>query len=198
MRCWAALYEALNDAEDNRVHKVLIEKKGSLLSEDFELAGRWKEGCLSEANLRWKSNTPTAYDVWMQAKKELPMCPTQDRVAEFLNAWSEIKFSAGVEKKTGRAVEKRFGMSRATALLHFVSGGLYPIFDSRVAEAMNRLGSPVGKTIDGYLTSFCRLFGEIAELCGASGPEGLRMLDNALFCYGKQTIPISMIDSGCK
>jgi hypothetical protein len=166
-----------------------MDKKGALLAEDFEQIGKWKEGCLKPGNGRWKTGTPTAYDVWMQAKARLPECPDTTGIAAFLMDWSERTFTAGKDQR-----RKRFGLSRATTLLHFVSVGVYPILDSRVMTAMIRLGSPINnaETIGGYLNSFCPLFSELAVVCGVSGVNGLRTLDNALFNYGAETsIPSS-------
>jgi hypothetical protein len=143
----------------------------------------------------WKSKTPAAYDTWMQVKAELPKCPTKERIDEFLEVWSENKFAAGVDKKTGQVQQKRFGLSRSTTLLHFVSGGDYPILDSNVREAMARLGSPIQEGISAYLNSFCPLISDLAAASGVSGTEGLRMLDNALFSYGSTEFPMFLINS---
>jgi hypothetical protein len=178
---WAARY---GDG-DNPEYFGLIAKRGRLSSEDFEQVGRWKEGCLKPNHGSWKTGTPKGYDVWMQAKVEAPKCPEQSELSEFLKVWSEKTFVAG--KKGDLTLKYRFGLSRATTLLHFISAGRYPIFDSRVATALVRLGSPIEETIDGYLNSFCPLFSEIAAVCGISGIEGLRKLDNALFNYGADT-----------
>jgi hypothetical protein len=93
----------------------------------------------------------------------------------------------------GRRLERRFGLSRATTLLHFVSGGRYPIVDRRVEAAMTRLGSPIAMTVEGYL-AFCPLFAVLASVCGVSGAKGLRKLDNALFCYGLDSNPVLSVD----
>jgi hypothetical protein len=178
---WAARY---GDG-DNPEYFLLIAKRGKLSSEDFEQVGRWKEGCLNLNHGSWKTGTPKGYDVWMDSKAEAPECPEEREVSGFLKDWSERTFVAG--KKGNLALKYRFGLSRATTLLHFISGGQYPILDSRVATALIRLGSPVEETIDGYLDSFCPLFSEIAAACGVSGTAGLRKLDNALFNYGADT-----------
>jgi hypothetical protein len=168
---------------DNPQYFDLIEKQGTLSGEDFEQMGKWKEGCLKPGNGRWKTGTPTAYDVWMKAKAELPHCPDKIGITAFLADWSNRKFAAG------KGQRKRFGLSRATTLLHFVSGGEYPILDSRAVTAMIRLGSPIEDdgSIGGYLNSFCPLFFDLAVVCGLSGVRGLRKLDNALFNYGAET-----------
>ncbi len=183
-RAWLDHWAGLYDGGDNDEYSALIGKQGKLSSEDFEQVGRWKEG-LKPNNGSWKSGTPKAYDIWMQAKADPPECPEQSGLAAFLDRWSERRFVAG--KKGDLVLNYRFGLSRATTLLHFTSGGLYPILDSRVATAMNRLGSPVEETIDGYLNSFCPVVSELAAVCGVSGIQGLRKLDNALFKYGAET-----------
>ena len=130
-----------------------------------------------------ENRNPDTYDVWMEAKAELPKCPETTGITAFLTEWSERKFAAG------KGQSKRFGLSRATTLLHFVSGGRYPILDSRVVTAMIRLGSPIADdwTIGGYLNSFCPLFSDLAAVCGLSGVKESRKLDNALFSYGAET-----------
>jgi hypothetical protein len=178
---WATRYTG----GDNKDYFDLMAKRGELSGEDFELIGKWKEGCLTPNHGSWKTETPRAYDVWMQASSILPTRPGQSRVAEFLQDWSERTFAAG--KKNGMVMRYRFGLSRSTTLLHFISVGLYPILDANVASAMKRLGSPVQITIAGYLDYFCPLFSEIASTCGVSGIEGLRKLDNALFAFGSDS-----------
>lgn len=198
LKFWAGLYESTEAREeDNRVYKTLIDKKGHLSAEDFETVGRWKEGCLAENHGSWKPNTPAAYEIWMQAKSECPTCPPDDSISTFLSDWSERKFIAGVNKEDGQALEKRFGLSRSTTLLHFISGGQFPIFDSRVGAAIKRLGvsPPAEPTVDWYLGTFCPLFKEIASLCGVSDTKGFRLLDNALFCFGGSTISFAAIDN---
>lgn len=198
LKFWASLYES-NDSrkEDNRVYKDVIDKDGKLSAEDFETVGRWKEGCLAENHGSWKPNTPAAYEVWMQAKSERPTCPTDTSISTFLTNWSERKFIAGVDKEDGQALEKRFGLSRSTTLLHFISVARFPIFDSRVGAAIKRLGvsPPAEPTADWYMNTFCPLFKDIASLCGVSDKKGFRLLDNALFCYGGTAISFAAIDT---
>ncbi len=197
---WAALYELTEERkQDNSVYQSLIEKREVLSGEDFELVGRWKEGCLSKKkmegkeNKRWKPESPVAYDVWMQAKRDQPKCPTDtdDAIAEFLNDWSERKFRKLV--KGGQLQETRFGLPRASTLLHFISVGRFPIFDQFVRIAMGRLGSkvPQNLTAHQYLEKFCRTFAAIAANCSLSSIGDLRKLDNALRCYGGKTFPLS-------
>jgi hypothetical protein len=85
--------------------------------------------------------------------------------------------------------QKNLGLSRATALLHFLSGGHFPIFDSRVRKAMSRLlNSSVPNRVHWYLDSYCPLFLEVAAVCGT---RDLRMVDMALFSYGERKLPFS-------
>jgi len=65
----------------------------------------------------------------MKAAQELPKCPDGSDVADFLDNWSGRTYTDVFEKKG--PVEKHFGLARATTLLHFVSGGRFPICDSR-------------------------------------------------------------------
>lgn len=77
---------------------------------------------------------------------------------------------------------KTFGLSRATTLLHFLSGGRFPIFDPRVCRAIGRLtGKKLKMTPASYLTDYIPMFGAIQQRCGA---ESGRPVDQALFAYG--------------
>ena len=109
--------------------------------------------------------------------------PRGRRCSAFLDGWSSRTYTDVFPNKS---VEKRFGLSRATALLHFISGGRYPIFDSRVRKAVARLlnSTELPKTVSCYLHSFLPLFKELADCCGCDTMGRLRMLDKALFSYG--------------
>src|SRR5205823_2829521 len=147
--------------------------------------GQWKEQCWPPNLGRWTSGTPAAYDVWMQVKEELRTRPHEDTLESFLTHWSDKSFVVG-KKEDAQPRKRRFGLSRATTLLHFITGGDYPIMDAIVVKALARLGSPVSNTEEasGYLNSFCPLFSELAHMCGVAGTAGLRRLDNALLMYG--------------
>ena len=54
---WLAFWAARYNGRDNDVHHELMQKHGALSAGDFDLIGRWKEGCLKNAG-RWKSGTP--------------------------------------------------------------------------------------------------------------------------------------------
>jgi hypothetical protein len=175
---WAGLYPRKYDPE----HDSLITQYKSLSAADFVRIGRWKDSAETES--KWKPNVASvAYQIWMQAASELPKCPDGNRVADFLQDWSERKYA---DQYTSRAVQKRFGLSRATTLLYFVSGGRFPIFDSRVRRAMKRLlNSSVPNNIRWYVDSYCPLFSEITALCGA---ENVRTVDKALFSFGDRSL----------
>jgi hypothetical protein len=181
LRLWVKLYpEKVYNHED---YRDLIAKHKSLAADDFERIGKWKDG--ARAAGKWKPNVASvAYRVWLQAASEMPKCPEASQVADFLDNWSNRKYT---DDFASGPVEKRFGLSRATTLLHFISGGRFPIFDSRVRQAMRRLlsfNSPVPNTISWYLDSYCPLLQELADLCGT---EDLRTLDKALFSYGRSS-----------
>jgi hypothetical protein len=73
---------------------------------------------------KWRVNVAAvAFPIWMQAASELPKCPTESEVAHFLNDWSERKYT---DQYANGLQEKRFGVARATTLLHFLSGGRLP------------------------------------------------------------------------
>jgi hypothetical protein len=171
---WAARYPSNSYAG----HTELIQKHKSFSAEDIVRIGKWKDAVKTEA--KWKPNVASvAYPIWMQAASELPKCPEGGGVESFLADWSERKYTD--EFASGPAV-KRFGLSRATTLLHFISGESFPIFDSRVRRAMNRLlGKTVPNTVRWYLDSYCPLFAEVAAECGT---KDVRMVDKALFSYG--------------
>lgn len=175
LRTWAALYPG---GKYDREHDTLIARSGRRVSADFVRIGRWKDSAATPA--KWRPNVASvAYVVWMQAAAERPACPNDSGVAAFLRDWSERRY---VDTFTNKAVEKRFGLSRATTLLYFLSGGRFPIFDSRVRRAIRLLhGIGIPNTVEGYVTSYVRLFMNIATACRT---KDLRRLDRALFAYG--------------
>jgi len=179
LRVWAARYQSDDDLE----YSELIAKHESLSATDYERIGKWKDGV--ETALQWRLNvTSVAYLIWMEAAVALPRCPAESDVESFLDSWSRKAYRD--EYKSGSR-EKHFGLSRATTLLHFVSGGRFPIFDARVRTAIFRLlGPPVPlNTVRWYLDSCCPLFAELAALCEAD--DDVRILDKALFSYGSFT-----------
>lgn len=117
----------------------------------------------------------------MQAARELPKCPEQKNLETFLDDWSGRTYTDIFDKKS---VEKRFGLSRSSTLLHFLSGGRFPIYDSRVRTAIARLctRSLPPNSVRWYLDSFLPLFSRLATACDTT--NDLRALDKALFAYG--------------
>ena len=178
LRIWLELYPRRYNPE----HDSLISKYQSLSATDFERIGRWKDSAKSDG--KWRSNVaPVAYQIWMQAASEQPKCPDDSRVPDFLQDWSKRRYT---NKYASRAVQKRFGLSRATTLLYFISGKRFPIFDSRVRRAMLRLlNSSVPNTVRWYMDSYRPLFSDIATLCGT---KDVRTVDKALFSFGGRTL----------
>jgi hypothetical protein len=184
LQAWAQRYPEKD--YDSAEYEDLIAKHRNLVGEDFVRIGRWKDGARTDG--RWKANVASvAYAIWMQAASECPKCPPGSRVADFLDDWSNRRYK---DEWPTRSVEKRFGLSRATTLLHFLSGARFPIFDSRVRTAMTRLlshkSTRVRNTVRWYLDSYCPLFVKLAAVCGA---EDFRTLDKALFSYGAGKLP---------
>jgi hypothetical protein len=144
LRLWAERYPEKD--YDHEEYRDLIAKHGSLLADDFKRIGKWKDGARTEG--KWKPNVASvAYPIWIQAASEVPKCPQKRAIVDFLHDWSNREYTDNFA--TG-SVEKRFGLSRATTLLQFISGGRFPIFDSRVRQATRRLltlSSPVPNTI---------------------------------------------------
>ena len=130
LRLWAELYP--EKTYDRGAYAELIASHKNFVANDFVRIGKWKDGASTES--RWKANVASvAYRIWMQAASEMPKCPEGKGVADFLDDWANRKYT---DEWPSRSVEKRFGLSRATTLLHFLSRGSFPIFDSRVRTAM--------------------------------------------------------------
>ena len=179
LRVWAQRYPS----NSYPGYAELIARHKSFSAADFEQIGKWKDAAQTAS--KWKPNVASvAYPIWMQAVRELPKCPEDCAVTGFLLDWSTRKYN---DEYTKGQKQKTFGLSRTTALLHFLSGGHFPIFDSRVRKAMSRLlNSSVPNTVHWYLDSYCPFFLEVAAECGT---EDLRMVDMALFSYGERKLP---------
>ena len=167
---------------DELVHDDLMSRHDNLTALDFERMGRWKDAAITER--RWRPNVASvAYPIWLQAAAELPRCPDDSDVAAFLDEWASRayvdRFESGPRAKT-------FGLSRATTLLYFLSGGRYPIFDSRVRTAIRLLGVSIPKTVEGYLLRYRPLLDEIMKLCEC---DSMRAVDRALFSFGGKARP---------
>lgn len=183
LRQWAALYP---DDYDEREYKDLIGLSEVYEDSHYERIGKWKDNAKSPA--RWKPNVASvAYAIWMQAAAQLPRRPADHGIHTFLNDWSERSYQDQYASGTTRV--KRFGLSRASTLLHFISGARYPIFDSRVVAAVSHLlNSPVDYTVASYMDSYCPTFQRLADACQTTD---VRLLDKALFSYGSVVGQIS-------
>jgi hypothetical protein len=180
LSCWAAKYPERSQYNEDH-YRYLIGRQEQFSSADLELIGRWKDRANTDA--RWGPNVASVgYAVWKQAAAELPRTRLGEIVPDtFLADWSSRQYVNRFKNGTGR--KARFGLSRATTLLHFISRGKFPIFDSRVRRAIKRLGSPVPNKVEAYLNSYCPMFREIARVCGT---RNFRDVDKALFSYGKK------------
>jgi len=174
---WASKYPDQRYAD----YDDLIAKAKHFTTDDFIRIGKWKDNAWGS---KWRPNVAmVAHQIWLQAAAELPGIRVSDENAgAFLADWSERKYED--RYANARVQHKRFGLSRATTLLHFLSGGVHPIFDSRVRSGVKRLtGKSVAQTVEAYLTTYVPLFQAIAAACGTTD---FRTVDKALFSYGKR------------
>jgi hypothetical protein len=187
LKQWSSLYPMLAGYDEDE-YRDLIRRHETLTDADFERIGRWKDDATSDA--KWKPNIASvAFEIWMKAAAQLPREPRPDLVAQFLDHWSELSYQD--QYQNGKRRTKRFGLSRASTLLHFVSGGKYPIFDSRVITALAYiLGKEPPYTIRWYLDFFCGIIAAMADSCGTND---LRAVDQALFCYGAFLSPFQSV-----
>jgi hypothetical protein len=182
---WLPMWAARFPESKYPGYAELIARQKPLSGEDFKHIGKWKDGVKTDR--KWRANVAAvAFPIWMQAASELPKCPAESEVAQFLNDWSERKYT---DQYANGLNEKRFGVARATTLLHFLSGGDFPICDSRVKRAMSRLrNASVSRTVGWYLDSYCPFFLQVAAMCATTD---LRNVDKALFSYGGRILPFS-------
>ena len=164
---------------DEEFYGLLIQKAGVLSSNDFIVMGRWKDDAWTDN--RWKPNVAmVAFPAWVAASTELPGT-TLDRstLGTFLVNWADRLYPDTSSRSANKM--KRFGLSRATTIAHFISAGQFPIYDSRVRTAIKRLRSvSAPDEVGSYLNSYIPIFEELRGICGAPA----RKLDKALFAYG--------------
>jgi hypothetical protein len=173
---WAHWYDIAEG--DDSEYKELIAKRNSLSAEDIRRIGKWKDGVTTDG--QWKPNVAkVAYIIWEKAAQELPKAPDEEELTGFLENWSNREYEDVF--KSG-PIKKHFGLSRATTLLHFISGASYPIVDARVQTAVARLlnGRIWPYTVSSYVDSYVPVLKRLAEQCGTDS----RTLDKALFSYG--------------
>jgi hypothetical protein len=188
LQFWESEYDKSDGPESNDVkfYAELIARNGDLSSEDIHNVGRWKDQAWTEG--RWKVNVASVARLgWEQLSNE--KCPQPTELVAVLERWSESTYED--QQSTGRIVRKRFGLSRATTLLHFLSGGEYPILDSRVFAAIRRLDSSLkpDSSAKYYVDKFLPWFRQLKEDCGF---PTTRSLDKALFAFGAATLPVSI------
>lgn len=185
LRQWSAQYP---DDYDEDEYRALIACCDIFQAFHYERIGKWKDNAKSPA--RWRPNVASvAYEIWMQAAAQLPRCPADQGILTFLEEWSERRYQDQYASGTTRV--KRFGLSRASTLLHFISGGHYPIFDSRVVAAVSHLlNSPMDYTVGSYMDSYCPTFQRLADACQTTD---MRLLDKALFSYGSVVGQLSKV-----
>jgi hypothetical protein len=186
-RDWLSIWGYVEPGRDERVYQRLIvaARQQPLTSVDFELMAKWKDGAWTDGKFQPHVGR-VAYHTWKAIIADPPHCPGQDEIDRFLNKWSETlclyTYGDGTAKK-------RFGLPRATTLLHFLSAGAYPILDSWVMKALNGFKSQPGllprtiKVTDevrSYLETFCPVFKKLEHACET---DDTHRLDHALMRY---------------
>jgi hypothetical protein len=164
---------------DERYYAQLIQRAGDLSSDDFIVMGRWKDDAWTEG--RWHPNVAmVAFPAWISASVELPgLRLNKASLKDFLTTWSDRLYPDTSSRSPDKM--KRFGLSRATTVAHFMSAGEFPICDGRVRTAINRLCSiRTPDDVSWYLNSYIPIFSELRSICRTS----VRTLDKALFAYG--------------
>jgi hypothetical protein len=177
LQTWSSKYDG--DDDDEYLKLVKLAQSNALTGEGYVRIGKWKDGVKEHQSGRWKTNVASvAYEIWMEISRQMPSY-LEGGETDLLNYWSERAYTDSFPSFSRK---KRFGLSRATTLLHFVSGGRYPIFDARVREAIVRLGCPrPEESVGYYMQTYAPLFEEIMEVCQT---RDVRQLDKALFSYG--------------
>lgn len=189
---WSKQYDERNSKRyPDSVYEYLVKKAGRMDIKDICVLGAWKDAALKKGcdrdfdpksdklfSGRWKRNAASvARKIWEDAAKELGGDNKPDIAGDpskFLSNWSRKVYRQ-------HGVKKHFGLSRSSALLHFLSGGRYPILDSRVEKAIGKLG--VQYDVACYVNCFVSLFNELASKCNAKSSIEQRRVDKALFAY---------------
>jgi len=168
---------------DEKQYETLIGKEGILSTDDFIQIGRWKDA--AQSNDKWRPNVASvAFPAWRDASVELPNHRIEEATVEaFLKKWTHYSYpDASSRNKNGK---KRMGLSRATTLLHFMTGGQFPIFDSNIRRAAKSLcNRPAPNRIEWYMASYIPFFRELVTECRATA----RRVDKALHAYGRATL----------
>jgi hypothetical protein len=124
------------------------------------------------------------FKAWTEIAQQMPKCPAAGDVRGFLKAGPRL--SIGMNTRVAKPLISAFGLSRATTLLYFLSGGAYPIFDSRVRTALARL---LRSRVDYDLQAYQQIVGlrvrDFAILLSLQErTTGEQTIDRALFSYG--------------
>jgi len=210
---WSARFDSAKYPED--VYQELVARATKLSDADFDVLGAWKDGALRKydairhsakvdfGNCRvslTKAWSPTAascaYRVWkklLQHRAELEQHLDRGAFFAFLDQLAQLSY----EKASGSGrTDASFGLSRATYVLHLLSGAKFPIYDKNTHLGIHFLtqGRYDSHTIKKmktddprwYLATFCPIVRTLEEVCAVRDLPSQRALDKALFCYGKR------------
>lgn len=188
------------------VYKYLVRRGPDIDRLDVLIMGWWKDAALDLASVpiegdtnlvptqlrpkirRWKPEAASVhYDGW-------------NWLANNLSTIQGIWFGGTeparlLESLNERRGSRRFGLSRASFVLHVLSRGIYPIYDGNTHRGLYRLTR--GTSYEGriraskqqdsnwYLQTFQMIVGQLQAACDCD----VRLLDKALFAYGARGTP---------
>lgn len=203
---WASGFDAKRYPDE--VCEELAARGAALPDGDFDVLGAWKDGVIRRGGQRnfgkclvyftrgWKENAVCARTVWLSlASKRRGLEEFLDRrdYRSFLNQVADEQY---LKAGRGGLSSARFGLSRATYILHVFSKARFPIYDRNTHRGISRLthgyynGWEIRKMksddADWYLERFCAIIGDLQQQCGALESASFRQVDKALFQYGKQ------------
>jgi len=190
LRAWSALYGDESNSDEKEYRDLILEHQVRP-TRYYERIGQWKD---SATGGRWSPTAESvAYQVWKLAERKRPTCPSDNEVRTFLDFWTKEECHF---QRSSRTITKHFGVPRSATLLHFLSGGRWPIYDSRANRGVAcLLGQDESEiSVENYLNFYCPVFKEIAALCGTE--KNRRELDRALLMFGAResySIPIRML-----
>jgi hypothetical protein len=201
---WASKYPAHRYSEE--VYRYLIQKGARLNSQDILLLGAWKDAALQRCrdnsgmgpfsgqyyrfNQRWsKDAASAAFEIWQLLSEKISEIKA---IFEKLGKLTILKYGSSGK---GGQVTKRFGLARASTLIHFLTSGKYPIYDSNVHKGIYglTLGMFRGVRIPRYfagrgltVAAYCDVFCPAVQELLLASDRTMRSVDRALFTYGSK------------
>lgn len=152
--------------------------------------------CFVHFTRGWKEDAVCARSVWLSLPRKRPELEEFLKRRNYRSFLSQVADKRYVKACKGGLKYARFGLSRATYILHVFSKAQFPIYDSNTHLGIcllthgyyNDWEIQRTKSDDPgwYLERFCAIIGDLQQQCAANGSAFLRDVDKALFQYGKQ------------